>query len=199
MTDFIIAGAGIGGLSVAIALQKAGFSAKVYEVAPQLLPLGAGLSLSGNAIKAYDQIGLKDKVLAIGHKAKSGQLLTPKGKILSQFSLSISEEKYNYPAVAVHRGELQSLLVKELAPDSLFLGRKAFFFDQDVHAVTLNFIEGEPVKGAFLIDATGVNSYLRHEFHYHSKPRYSGYTCWRGVCDYKMEAHRDMLVTETWG
>ncbi len=78
-----IVGGGIGGLTTAIALQRKGFEVKVYESAPLIKPLGAGLALAGNAVKALQQIGIADRVVARGHKMKIMYGKDETGRVIS--------------------------------------------------------------------------------------------------------------------
>jgi 2-polyprenyl-6-methoxyphenol hydroxylase-like FAD-dependent oxidoreductase len=74
MKTFTIVGGGIGGLCTAIALHRRGFAVQVYENAPAIRPLGAGIVLAANAIKALAEIGISD-------------VITPRGKLLHQFRI----------------------------------------------------------------------------------------------------------------
>ena len=68
MKKFAIIGGGIGGLTLAIAMQRKGMDVKVFESAPQFKPLGAGIALAANAIKGFTEIGIADEVIRAGRK-----------------------------------------------------------------------------------------------------------------------------------
>src|SRR5262245_60591985 len=103
----IVVGAGIGGLSVAIALRRSGHEAVVLERAPQLEAIGAGLTLFGNAMSALERIGARGAVAARGAPASSSAILTREGAVLAHVPADLLAG-----TVAVHRAELQAVLAE---------------------------------------------------------------------------------------
>jgi 2-polyprenyl-6-methoxyphenol hydroxylase-like FAD-dependent oxidoreductase len=110
----LIAGGGIGGLTAAIALRRAGFDAQVYERAPEIREVGAGITLQANAILALRTIGLDSAMIAAGRVATKASLQTAAGKVLSRIDLQGVERSMGAPAVAIHRATLQDVLVSAL-------------------------------------------------------------------------------------
>src|SRR5262245_22346224 len=102
----IIVGGGPGGLAASIALRKVGIAATVFERAPELKEVGAGLSLWSNAMTALAQIGLADAVIASGTILDRALTLTAKGKQLSNVSLGDISRRVGRPSVCVHRADL---------------------------------------------------------------------------------------------
>ncbi len=197
--NFLIIGAGIGGLTTAIALQKAGYSVKVYESALKLLPLGAGIMLSGNAIKAYDEIGIASVIKAVGNEMSLARIQTSKGKLLSEIYMEAIKSQYGYATYCFHRADLQAALVGQLLPDTLVLGKKTMAFGQGEQGVTVNFSDTTSASGDYLIAADGVNSVIRNQLHPSVATRYSGYTCWRGICSFNEADYNRSIMTESWG
>lgn len=100
----LIAGAGIGGLTVAIALQRLGFEVEIYEKASKLLPIGWGLALAPNALLALRKIDLDKSVLEAGHKVCCVQMKTWQGKILKEVALGALEQRLGNSIITINRG-----------------------------------------------------------------------------------------------
>jgi 2-polyprenyl-6-methoxyphenol hydroxylase-like FAD-dependent oxidoreductase len=145
--NFAIVGAGIGGLSLAIAMQRKGFAVTVYENAPQIKPLGAGLGMAANAIKAFHEIGIGDKIEQAGKVLKSLERLAEKLGVTNNFS--------------IHRADLHEVLVKELHPDTLQLNKGCVDAQQDEHGVVLTFHDGTSVRTDYMIACDGIHSGAR--------------------------------------
>src|SRR5688500_13257093 len=104
---FAVIGAGIGGLTTAIALYKKGYDVEVYESAPSLKPLGAGLALAANAVKAFAEIGIGGEVLEAGNVLKQLRIKDPAGRILSETdSEKISAKLGIVNNFTIHRADL---------------------------------------------------------------------------------------------
>lgn len=199
MPQFLIIGGGIGGLTAAIALQQAGFSVKVLEAASEILPVGAGIALAGNAMKAFAELGI-DKVIAeAGREMNVMQIRSQYGKVLSNMDMQKVKNTYGFTACMIHRSALHSVLLAQLASDTLVLGKKCRGFEQNGDAVTAHFEDGSSQSAHFLIGADGIKSVIRKQLQPHAKLRYSGYTCWRGVCNFEDVDFDRNLMSESWG
>ena len=195
----LISGAGIGGLTLANALQSKGIPYKVFETVPKILPLGAGILLAGNAIKVYDRIGIMDEVLKAGNLIKEAHILDRKGKLISVTSMKNVQEKYGYPGAAFHRAKLQEALLNTLPDDVLELGKHSVRCEQGKDRVQVHFSDSTQAEGKILIAADGIHSNIRLQMFTNSYPRYAGYTCWRGLCHYKDNTLKRQILTESWG
>ena len=91
---FAIVGAGIGGLTLAIALQRKGFNVSIFENAPSLKPLGAGLALAANAVNGFAEIGIADAVLRAGSVLKKLLIRDDNGRILAETDSEIISKKF---------------------------------------------------------------------------------------------------------
>jgi len=197
---FAILGGGIGGLSLAVAMQRKGFSVSVYEAAPAFKPLGAGLSLSGNAIKAYEDIGIANQVIAIGKKLVSAFGKDRQGKVITKTdSDSLSRRFGVLSNFTLHRADLHHCLADLLAPGTILFGKTAIDFVQSPDNVTISFADGTHTKVDYLIAADGIHSVVRQKLLPETKPRYSGYTCWRGVMEGLPAGMNPDEMSETWG
>jgi len=199
MDKISILGAGIGGLCTAIALQRMGFEVKVYESAPEIKPLGAGLVLAANAIKALKELDLDHKVIPQGKQLDRFIILDEEGKTITQTDTSKVREIYGIDNFTIHRADLHQILLEELKPESLMLGKTLQAIHQTDKSTTLAFADGTLVETEFLIAADGINSVVRQTLVPQSKKRYSGYTCWRGVVEQPLESVNYTHASETWG
>ena len=121
---FAIIGGGIGGLSLAIAMQRKGFQVTVYENAPSIAPLGAGLGLAANAVRAFTEIGISEDVLEAGSVLKKLSIKNQKGKVLATTDSQKISSKYNVVNnFTIHRADLHDVLLRHLNEGSLQLGR----------------------------------------------------------------------------
>jgi 2-polyprenyl-6-methoxyphenol hydroxylase-like FAD-dependent oxidoreductase len=118
----VVAGAGIGGLTAAIALRRAGFEVAVLERTPELKEIGAGLLLAANAQKALGKLGLAEAVARQGTPASAAEIRSWRGEVLASIPAAELEVKVGAPSAAVHRADLQALLVREVGERTLRLG-----------------------------------------------------------------------------
>ncbi len=195
----LIAGGGIGGLTTAIALKRAGFDVAIYERAPALVEVGAGLTIFANAIHALRQIGLGHIIDRIGQPMRSASFLSWDGRAIFQTPLQALRKQYGVPMVAVHRADLQAALLAELEPGVLQTDATCEGFEQDDKHVRLRLSNGREASGDLLIGADGLRSVIRAQMFGAGEPRYAGYTAWRGIAHYTLPAGTEHDVTETWG
>lgn len=191
----IIIGAGIGGLSVALALKRAGIEVKVFERVPIICEIGAGLTLWANAVKVLRKLGLEEIITSAFHLA-DGDIYSWQGERLSSISAHALLQRFGAPNVAVHRSDLQAALLAAVGPETIELDRQCSGFEQDKGSVTVHFAGGKPEHGSALIGADGIHSIIRAQLFGDEKPRYAGYTAWRGVTT---PPAVELRVGEYWG
>jgi 2-polyprenyl-6-methoxyphenol hydroxylase-like FAD-dependent oxidoreductase len=192
-----VLGGGIAGLTAAIALRQMGYEVTVLEAAPEIKPLGAGLVLAANAMKALARIGIADKVIPAGHQLSRFTLLTQSGSILNELSSQVLSEKYGLHNFAIQRGALHQVLLEILSAVPIMTGKRAVGMDQDAHSVTIRFQDGSIFCADYAIVADGIHSAIRKQLLPQSQPRYAGYTCWRALITNPGLALAG--TTETWG
>jgi 2-polyprenyl-6-methoxyphenol hydroxylase-like FAD-dependent oxidoreductase len=192
-----IVGGGIGGLSVAIALRKLGLRPTVFEAAPEIKPLGAGLVLAANAIKSLDRIGIAEKVIPAGHQLDTFLVLDERGRPISTANPRALSDRYGLSNFAIHRAELHRILLQELGDTPLFTNKKSTSVQQNERGATLYFQDGTRYEADVVLVADGIHSAIRQQLVPGSTPRYAGYTCWRAVVQ---NPGLDLkATTETWG
>jgi 2-polyprenyl-6-methoxyphenol hydroxylase-like FAD-dependent oxidoreductase len=185
----VVVGGGIGGLAAARALQLSGWSVQVLEQAERLEPLGAGISLWPNAVVALDALGVP-----LRHGRADGRVLGGRGVVaagvrssggrwLSRTDISTYPARHGAPLVALHRGDLQQLLLDSLRPDTLVTGAHVHGVDEQSFEVVVRHSLGA-IRADLVVLADGLAS--RHRALVTGplpRSRYAGYTAWRGITD----------------
>ena len=132
-----IIGAGIAGLTTAVALKKTGYDSEVFEAAPSIEPVGAGLGLAPNAIKALNAIGLADKVFQLGSSMHFFEIQNRKGKVLSR-----SERADFGENIAIHRADLHKILLEETGAERVHTNKKAVNYQKVGDKIIVAFEDG---------------------------------------------------------
>jgi FAD-dependent urate hydroxylase len=147
----IIIGGGIGGLTTAIALQRVGIEAHIYERAPQIREVGAGISLWANAIRVLDLFDLGEKIRSRGLSNAAGSIRDWRGETISSVSISDLEKQFGTAIAVVHRADLIEVLLKSLPSNQIHLDCELTDFSQDANGVTAWFANSDTAKGDVLV------------------------------------------------
>ncbi|MFJ1754780.1 FAD-dependent monooxygenase [Kitasatospora sp. NPDC088134] len=195
----IVIGGGIGGLTAALALHRRGLPVTVHERAASLEPVGAGLTLAPNALRALDALGLgaRLRALAVTHPAVG--LRRPSGRWLARTDTGAVEAHFGDPVLAVARAELIAALLDALPPGTVRTGSPAALTDPGdaLRPAVVTTPDGER-RAALVVGADGLRSATRGTlFPDHPGPHYSGFTTWRTVIDRPAQA--PAAVGEVWG
>ena len=194
---FTIIGGGIAGLTTAIALRQIGIRATVYEAAPEVRPLGAGLVLAANAIRAFQRLGIADKIVQKGRQLDAFSILDERGHIVTRTDSRAISQRYGINNFAIHRADLHKVLLAQLDPTQVITGKRSVGVDQQPNGVLVYFDDGTTHYTDYLLVADGIHSAVRRQLVPGSAPRYAGYTCWRSVVHWPGNTLHE--ATETWG
>jgi len=198
--NLAILGGGIGGLSLAIALQRKGFNVTVYEAAPKIQPLGAGLGLAANAVKAFMDIGIGEAVLKAGKVLKALRIKDQQGNTLTETDSEKIMARFGViNNFTIHRADLHEVLLDQLHPGTLQLNRRCVDLEQQGPGTILKFSDGRYTLADHVIACDGIHSVVRKKLIPEATPRYAGYTCWRGVIDRLPPETDPDETSETWG
>ena len=180
----LIAGAGIGGLTAALCLQRRGWRVRVVERAAELREVGAGIQLSPNAMRVMDALGLREALEADG--AVRPEAITLKlgdsGKTLLRAPLS--DTRFGAPYFHVHRADLLKVLTSAVEandPKAIRLGSELNGFTQSEGEVSVELPDGTRIPGEILVGADGLRSRVREELFGDGSARYSGCVAWRAT------------------
>jgi salicylate hydroxylase len=200
----LIAGAGIGGLTAALACLRRGFDVEVYEQAGELKEVGAGLQLSANGNRVLYELGLESELKRLSCEATGKEIrLWNSGETCKLFDLgSESVARYGYPYFTVYRPDLLQVLidaVRAIKPNAVHLRARCESFEQDADSVTLRFEDGSIASGDALIGADGVHSKIRQALFGKDQPEFTGLMAWRGVIPMeRLPEHMRRKVGTNW-
>jgi salicylate hydroxylase len=197
----LIAGGGIGGITLAQALRQRGIEARLFEQATAFSQVGAGIQLSANATRVLRKLGLGDALARVGvypegrdYRAwDSGDRLywTPLGER--------AEAHFGAPYYHAHRADLLDVLLGGLGDTGFHLSSHVDRFEQDAGGVTITLADGSTATGDVLIGADGIHSTVRAQLFGRELPRYTGNVAWRGLVPAERVAHLDLgRVTGVW-
>ncbi len=189
----LIAGGGIGGLTLALSLHQIGVPAKIFESVPELRPLGVGINVLPHAVRELIELGLLDKLDVYGVRTKELAYFSKRGKPIWSEPRGI-EAGYNWPQFSIHRGILQQILldavVDRLGPESLLTSHHLKDFTETSGGVQARFIDratGQDAgthEGALLIAADGIHSAVREKLYpQEGAPLWNGRILWRGITE----------------
>ena len=182
----LIAGAGIGGLTAALALLKRGIDVDVFEQASELREVGAGVQISANGSRALFDLGIGETLAASSCEASGKEIrLWSTGQSWKLFDLGAeSVAQYGFPYFTVYRPDLLAALVEGVRrekSDAIHLGMRLARFNQLGDHVTAEFENGRSADGDVLIGADGIHSRVRHDLFGGEEATFTGMVAWRGV------------------
>ncbi len=178
-----IVGAGIGGLTAAIAMHRRGIEVGVYEQSPQIAEIGAGVSLSPNAIKAFRALGLDQHIAAIGFESDN-QLVRAwdSGDILSKvFRKGVYQKEFGAPYLSAHRADLVEVLRQQLPSNVIHLNARCTGVETSGSTARALFADGTEIDADLIVGADGIRSAVRQSLFGRDAPRFTGSVCWRGL------------------
>jgi 2-polyprenyl-6-methoxyphenol hydroxylase-like FAD-dependent oxidoreductase len=194
----VIVGSGIGGLTAAIALRRAGMVVTLFERAETLEPVGGGITLAANAMQALTRLGVAERVAELGAplalgaiRSASGDPIVSAGDELAT-TVAAAQQSSSDAAlwaragvgVGIHRADLQRALLEHLGGADLHVGQTCVGFEQDAAGVTVRFASGHSARADVLVGADGIRSAVRRSIHGEEPLRYAGSTAYRGIASF---------------
>ena len=201
----IIIGAGIGGLTTAIALesQGKGIETQIFEAAPELSVKGAGILIPPNAMAVLAQYNLVEQLKPFAQPIQSMVIMNVNGETLSSSSTDYAYHGKSFQTHAIHRGELQKILLNKLSNKQIKLDHKCDKLNVETSKVEVDFLNSSKASADFVIGADGLRSKVRNSLFpsasAQSNLRYSGQVCWRGIANIEIDARWRSQLTEIWG
>ncbi|MEM8531625.1 MAG: FAD-dependent oxidoreductase [Chloroflexota bacterium] len=198
MFDVLIIGGGIGGLTTAVALQQRGIKAHVFEAAPELRAVGAGIWLPPNAMQVMDRLGLAKRMQQAGRPIETLHLCDYQQGVLQTAQLAQAKRRFGFATTAIHRGRLQRILADSIASGQIHIGKACRDVVQTKKHVQVHFADGSVAKARVVIAADGIHSVVRQHLFPKSKVRFSGQTSYRAVAPCTLPATFDGHGYEIW-
>lgn len=189
----LIAGGGIGGLTLALSLHQIGVPCRVFESVSELKPLGVGINVLPHAVRELIELGLLDKLDGIGVRTQELAFFSKYGKPIWSEPRGL-EAGYKWPQFSVHRGQLQQILldtaIESLGADNVLTSHHLVDWTETPDGVRANFIDRATGKsagshdGALLIAADGIHSAIREKLYPdEGPPLWNGRILWRGITE----------------
>lgn len=196
-----IIGGGLAGLAAANALARFGFEVEVFEQSRALGEIGAGISISSQAVKALRGIGLGEKLAAVGNASEGIQTRNMQTGEPLEFRPSPAS-RYGAPHYFVHRADLLNALASGLDRATLRFDYRLTALEEGQSGATLTFANGVTRQADIVIGADGVHSVIRRALYGDDNPTYTGQSVWRALLkgnDVPPEVLEPSGSTQWWG
>lgn len=196
---FVVVGGGIGGLAAAIAIRRAGREVVVVEREGARREAGAGLSIWPNAMGVLDRLGVGDAVRARSVPTPETVLRRSDGRVLAGLQDAALPALLGDDLYVIDRADLLAVLQAAVDADGLLLGTEACAVDaHDDGTASVALGGGGRLHGAGVVGADGVTSLVARWMHPEVRPRYAGWTAWRGIATFAASAEPRPPYAETW-
>jgi len=199
----IVIGAGIGGLTAALTLKRAGIDVRLFEQAPELGEVGAGIQMSPNGTRILERLGLAQPLRAVAVRPGAAVFRRyDDGRVLGQDQLADRcEQTFGAPYYNIHRADLLDVLASAVPKEIVHLDHRCVGLSQYPDRVAVQFQNGARVDADAVIGADGIHSTLRTILFGPESPRFSGDMAYRGLVPTARLAHLGMEITATlwWG
>jgi 6-hydroxynicotinate 3-monooxygenase len=198
-----VIGAGLGGLTVAGFLQRAGFSVNVYEQAPAFSRIGAGIILSANAMKVLRRLGIERALVETGIKPECFvSRAWDTGETMYKIHFDAANEEYNGgPYLNIHRGDLHDILARAVTPGTIAFNHQLIGLDLTAgDAYRCVFGNGVTVEADIVLGADGIRSKVRDVLLGEQPPRFAGAVAHRAIfASERLRGFKIPDCTKWWG
>ena len=179
----IVVGGGIGGLSAALSLRRAGFEVDVYEQAPELTQIGGGINMGPNAVRILRRLGLASRLDREGVRPFfTHQRRWRDGRALQRAPLNpLCEELYGAPHITIHRADLLDVIASGFPAERIHLGHRLASLEDKGDNVEARFENGARITADILVGADGINSVVRTALFGEEAPGFAGCVAYRGL------------------
>jgi salicylate hydroxylase len=182
MTRVAIIGGGIGGLTAANALSRAGIEVAVYEAAGELKEIGAGVALHANAMRVLRAIGVEDGVRKVAGRSEWAVTRNGKtGRVISKTSRKQQAAAFGLQSATVHRADLLDVLADALPDGIVTLGKRCTQVEPGGDTAVARFADGSEIEADVIVGADGIHSAVRASLFGPDAPRFTGKICYRSV------------------
>ena len=191
-----IVGGGVGGLSAALSLHRAGFDVNVYEQARALSEVGAGVQVSPNASRVLHRLGLADELAKLGVRPLAWhQRRFDDGRTLLRTPLGDTVvEAFGFPHYQMHRADLLDALSRALPAERLHVGHRLAELEDEGDRVSARFENGASMEVDVLVGADGIHSVVRSTLLGPESPHFTGCVAYRGLIPAERVRHLDLPV-----
>ncbi|HEV8395060.1 MAG TPA: FAD-dependent monooxygenase [Vicinamibacterales bacterium] len=178
-----VVGAGIGGLTLAIALRRLGISVDIYEQTAELREVGAAVALSANGTRFFEQFGLAPHLAE--HWSEVAALIWRdgrSGRLVGKHSVGADyRQRFGAPYVGIHRADLQAVLSSAAGLERIHLRKRLVNIDDTAAGATLRFADGTTAEADLVVGADGARSFVRQWMLGYDDALYSGCSGFRGI------------------
>jgi salicylate hydroxylase len=199
----IVVGAGIGGLTAALMLRRAGLDVEVFEQATELREIGAGVQISPNATHLLHRLGLADALRRVAVRPLIIEIRRwDDGRLLARQPLAdLCERNFGAPYYHFHRADLLEVLAAALPNDVLHLDHRCVGLVQQAEKVEVKFHNDATADADLVVGADGIHSTVRGLILGPESPRFSGHVAYRGLVPAERLAHLELQVNASmwWG
>src|SRR5713226_3562404 len=208
MDDIIIVGAGVGGLTLGLALHAAGIPCRIFESAAEIRPIGVGINLLPHATNELAALGLEAELARVAIATEDATFFNRFGQLIYSEPLGRAAG-YEHPQFSIHRGDLQMVLLEAFRAraghNRLNTNHHCTGVEQNETGVSVTVCHGREgksrstMRGRAAIACDGINSAIRKQLYPgEGEPRYSGVNMWRGVTRWKPMLSGASMVRAGW-
>lgn len=193
MSKLTIIGGGIGGLTLANALQHFKIEFEIYEAASELTEVGAGIGISESTITILEKLGLGEKIKKSGNYVQDAIVVDKMGRTIRKLPIKNG-------GFCIHRMHLIEILKENIDPSRVFLNHNLTSINNNKQQRTsLTFENGKTIETEYVIASDGINSKIRKSTFPEIKKRFSGQTIWRGISTINLKGFFENTYLEFWG